>query len=173
MKKALVVGVILLFLGVGVQPALANEISITNTSVDEDCGCQDVNRLELLRFKLLLIRLEILINSRLSKYNHIVEVTENYQEIHDRILKFRVMNDIFILESKLEDGNLLLKCISLFMLTYSLLFIAGFFFGLSEKSGNPKIKEILDGIACNFLFTSLYYWDIFAKLECLPYGPDE
>ena len=170
MKKALVIGVILLFLGVGFQPALANEIS----DVDEDClECQPVNRVDILRVKLLLIRLEILINSRLSKYNHIVEVTENYQEIHDRILKFRVMNDIFILESKLEDGNLLLKCISLFMLTYSLLFIALFFFGLSQNSRIPKIKEILHGIACNFLFSSINYWDIFIYLECLPNGPDE
>jgi len=60
-KNGLTVGVILLFVGVAVQPTLADEISISNISdVEEDClECQPINRVDQLRFKLLLIKLEV------------------------------------------------------------------------------------------------------------------
>ena len=64
-KEGLVVGIIILFLGVGFQPALANEVSTTIVSdVDEDCGCQPVNKIDLLKVRLLLIRLKIFTNIR-------------------------------------------------------------------------------------------------------------
>ena len=87
MKKALVVVVILLFLGVGFQPATANEIS-TNPifDVDEDCfECQPVSRVDLLKVKLLLIRLKSFTNVISSKYGYIPEVAEKCEEISDRI----------------------------------------------------------------------------------------
>ena len=94
MKKAIVIGVILLFLGVGFQPALANEISTTTVSdVDEDCfDCQPVNRVDTVRVKLLLTRLDVFINIILSKFGHIPEIVTICKEILD-ILKNGI-NDI-------------------------------------------------------------------------------
>ena len=83
MKKALVVGIIVLFLGVGFQPALANEVSTNIVSdVDEDClECQPVNRADLLRVRLLLIRLEVFINIVLSIFGHIPKIVTICEEI--------------------------------------------------------------------------------------------
>ena len=91
-KKGLVAGIIVLFLGVGFQPAFANEISIPETSDNEDCECQGINRFELFRAKLLLIRLEVFTNILLSKFGHIPEIAEKCQEISNRITTLKVMN---------------------------------------------------------------------------------
>ena len=99
--KILVVGIIVLFLGVGFQPALANEIS----DVEEDCGCQPVSRVDLLKVKLLLIRLEAFTNVILSKYEHIPEIQEECGEILDRITSLREMNDEFESHLLLNDEH--------------------------------------------------------------------
>lgn len=46
LKKILAVGIIILFIGVGIQPAFAvdTKTSIVNQQNEEDCGCQVVNR---------------------------------------------------------------------------------------------------------------------------------
>ena len=95
MKKALVCGVILLFLGVGFQPALANKVSISSVSdVEEDClECQPVNRVELLRVKLLLIRLEVFTNVILSKFGHIPEIREKCEEASERISEISITSN--------------------------------------------------------------------------------
>ena len=89
------VGITILFLGVGFQPALANEISTNIVSdVDEDClDCQPVNRVELLKVKLLLIRIEAFTNIILSRFGHIPEVKEKCEEILD-IINSEGLNDI-------------------------------------------------------------------------------
>ena len=93
MKKALVICIILLFLGVGFQPALANEVS----DVDEDClECQPVNRIDLLKVKLLLIRVEAITNVILSKYGHIPEVAEKCKVASDKISILKDMNEELI-----------------------------------------------------------------------------
>ena len=96
MKKVLAVAVILLFLGVGVQPALANEVSNTVSDVDEDClECQPVNRIDILKVKLLMIRVEAFTNVILSRFGHIPEIREKCEEISDRITNFQEMyNDL-------------------------------------------------------------------------------
>ena len=107
-KKGLVVGVLILFLSVGLQPALANEVSITKTSESKgDCGCQPVNRAELLRVKLLLIRIEAITNVILSKFGHIPEVAEKCQEITNRIETFKEMNNELKLSSSLWDFQII------------------------------------------------------------------
>ena len=94
-SKGLAVAVIILFLGVGIQPALADEISTNIVSdVDEDClDCQPVNRVELLKVKLLLIRIEAFTNIILSRFGHIPEVKEKCEEILD-IINSEGLNDI-------------------------------------------------------------------------------
>ena len=45
-RKGLVVGIIILFIGVGIQSGIAVETKspIVNNHSEEDCGCEDVNR---------------------------------------------------------------------------------------------------------------------------------
>ena len=105
-KEILIFGIICLFIGVGIQPAFANEnISINRTSSKniEDCNCQDADdyRLERLfnRIDSLLDRVEIFINliPILSKDNP--QVLEDFEELSEKITTFREMN-----EEELSDG---------------------------------------------------------------------
>ena len=105
-KKSLVVGIIVLFIGVGFQPAFANEVSITNKSeVEEDCDCQPVSNLHLIRLERMLNRLEIhtKILSVISKYNS--EIAEKYQEISNRILTLVSINEESVICDFLESLN--------------------------------------------------------------------
>ena len=85
-KILIVVGITIIFLGVGIQPVLANEVSIAKTSdAEEDCNCKPVSSLHLVRLKSLLNRLDKHYNllSILSKINP--ELSEKYQELYDNI----------------------------------------------------------------------------------------
>ena len=68
LSKTLVVAVIVLFIGVGIQPALADVSYTTVSDSDEDCNlCPKVSNLHLVRLKSLLYRLE--------KYDNLLSVT--------------------------------------------------------------------------------------------------
>ena len=56
--KALTLGVIILFVTVGIQPALAIEpkLSADNIEKVEDCDCQEVDRHKLIRVNTLLTK---------------------------------------------------------------------------------------------------------------------
>ena len=76
-KKGLVIGIIVLFIGVGIQPAFANEVSITKTSEDEeDCNCNPISDIQVVRIERLLDRIESRINFILLRHGHIPEVAE-------------------------------------------------------------------------------------------------
>ena len=80
--KAFVLVIIVLFLGVGFQPALANEISTNIVSdVDEDCNCKPINDIQVVRIERLLDRLENRINFILLRYGHLPEVAEKCEEV--------------------------------------------------------------------------------------------
>lgn len=87
MNKLWVIGIICLFIGVGVYPAIAVESksSADNTQKEEDCDCQEVDRLNLARVKFLLTRSEVITNILLSKFGHIPEVKEKCLELLDII----------------------------------------------------------------------------------------
>ena len=124
MRKVLVFCIIVLFLGVGFQPALANEIF----DVDEDCfDCQPISRVELLKVKLSLIKIEAITNIILSRFSHILEIREKCQEISGKITTFQErIND---LSSESIYKNDFLYCTYLFLLfgvclqMYTLIFI--------------------------------------------------
>ena len=90
-KKGLVVGIIVLFLGVGFQPALANEVAITQTSdVEEDCGCNEVINPKLVFISNLLERVENYVNYIQVKYGYIPDIEEKCNEILTNInLRFQ------------------------------------------------------------------------------------
>ena len=90
-KNGLVVVVILLFIGVAFQPAIAvNPISSNN---EDDCDiCPKVSSLHLVRLKSLINRVETLDNklSVISKFHP--KLVGKYQELFDRITTLKEMN---------------------------------------------------------------------------------
>ena len=92
MKKALVIEVILLFLGVGIQPALANEISTNALSdVDEDCfECQVSNVFRHLQAKMMLIKPK-------AVKNHLSSSNNNNKECFILQIKFNIATTKFII----------------------------------------------------------------------------
>jgi hypothetical protein len=92
--KGLAVAVIILFIGVGIQPAFAD---VSNTSVSdsiEDCNlCPKVSDKHLFRLRILLNRIEIFNNelNDISKQNPKVE--ENFQKLLDNISYLQVLNN--------------------------------------------------------------------------------
>ena len=97
-RKGLVLSVIILFIGVGIQPALADTPIITLKDIDEDCiECQASNGISLLRAKILLFRVKVVTNVILSsKFGEIPEIKENCQEILDVINSDKPLGGFFI-----------------------------------------------------------------------------
>ena len=123
MRKVLVVGVILLFLGVGFQPALADEVSTNIVSdVDEDCfECQPVNRVDLLRIRLLLIRVEVFTNIILSKFGHIPKIQEKCGILSNRVTVLRETVKEFKPDLPWEDNPNICIILSLLIIQFGLL----------------------------------------------------
>jgi hypothetical protein len=95
-KNVLVVGVILLFISIAFQPAIAvNPISSDN---EEDCDiCPKVSKTHLVRLKSLINRVETIKNKLLpmSKYN--TKFVEKYQELSDRLWSFPISCSILLI----------------------------------------------------------------------------
>ena len=64
--------------------------NVVSANEVEDCvECQPMNRVELLKVKLLLIRIEAITNIISSKLGHITEIAEKCEEISEGITTFR------------------------------------------------------------------------------------
>ena len=64
---------------------IEDDNTITETYDNEDCECQVVNRYDLFRVKLLLVRLKVFTNILLLRFGHIPEIKEKCEEILDLI----------------------------------------------------------------------------------------
>ena len=100
MKKGLVCAIVVLFIGVGVYPAVAvnpikttnilqerkiETITITDTSdSEEDCNCHIIDKYNTLRAKILLFKFKVISNIiLLSRLGEIQEIKEDCLEILD------------------------------------------------------------------------------------------
>lgn len=100
--KGVVIGVIAIFILVGIQPAFAIEITNTKTSSEniEDCNCQVDNDFDIVRVKSLLNRAERSLN-RVEIFTRFIpilikdnpEVLEDCEELSEKITTFREMNE--------------------------------------------------------------------------------
>jgi len=160
--KSLALGVVVLFIGVGIQPAISNEvfIPVTSSSEDDCLECQEVNNVELLKVKLLLLRLEIVTNIILSKLGDIPEIKDKCEKLLD------------IIHSTPMLGNNVIICNLLFFLLLRMYIrfriIDELYFYFEET--NPAIAEIVYfilGIYSNICYTIL---DLLFKYNCIyPY----
>ena len=143
LKKILAVGIIILFIGVGIQPAFAvdTKTSVVNQQKEENCGCEVVSKSNLVKVKRLLNRLEV--NSKLLSVlskNH-PELVETSEGLSNEIT---ILNGIY---KGLKANSLLPEnfsiCIYLFII---------------YKFSNP-IKKILQDIYENIQkYPYLYYY---------------
>ena len=155
-KNGLVVGVILLFIGVGIQPAMA--VNPDTSDSEDDCNlCPKVSSLHLVRLKSLLNRIE--------KYDNILsvlskkypEVAEKYQELLERITTFKEMNQES-LQWKFPFIRLIFCPFSIVIL--SVLFVIGGFMTLL-----PGIDKFYEKIFIPLLNASIYAFLFF----CCPF----
>ena len=79
--------------------------SVVGANEVEDCiECQPVNRVDLLKVRLLLIRLEVFTNIILSRLGHIPEVEEKCQEASERISEIILQDNTVICNLLLITG---------------------------------------------------------------------
>lgn len=165
MNKVLVVGVILLFLSVCLQPALANEVPITETSeVEKDCGCQGVKIVELLRYKLLLIKTEAITNVILSNFGHKPEITKKCQEISYRVSVLREMINEFKPDTQWENYPIICS-ILLILIIQSLLLIECMFYITQIFPVLYNIYEIIAELIGELIISPITI--LFRDLECI------
>ena len=55
------------------------------SDVEDDCECQDVNRYDLYRVKLLLVRIKVITNILLLRFGHIPEIAEKCSDILENL----------------------------------------------------------------------------------------
>lgn len=119
-KKVLITGIISLFIGIGLQPAFANEVSIANTTdILEGCKCgQPVKNNLIDRLKSLMNRFEKTkyIILRLSKHNP--EHEEKYQELYDKITAITEMNNNYLSDLSWDFPIICDKIIRLYWRVY-------------------------------------------------------
>jgi hypothetical protein len=83
--KILALGVIILFITVGIQPALAIEpkLSADNIEKEEDCDCQELDSKTLSRVNLLLTKLKLRTDLVSKRFGHIPEIKEKCDKLSD------------------------------------------------------------------------------------------
>ena len=78
-----------------------------NEVVDEDClECQPVNRVDLLKVRILLKRIEAFVNIMSLKFNHIPEVKEKCQEVSDEIIALKERVNDLNFDSLSQDNDI-------------------------------------------------------------------
>ena len=113
-KKSMIFGIIFLFIGIGIQPVFASEI--TNDTISdniEDCNCQvddnNLVRVERLfnRIESLLDRVEIFTNLIPLAYKDNPEVIKDFEELSEKINTFKEMKEEFNSDSAFLDDELI------------------------------------------------------------------
>ena len=143
-------------------------VPITNVAgaseVVDDCGCQPVNKVDYVRVKLLLKRVEVFTNVILSKFGHIPDVTEKCQEVSNEIKEIRdIIND---LKPDLPWENYPIICTTLFILIVQILLLVEFMGVISQIF--PILYNLFEIIANwigELIMTPLIR--LFEKLECI------
>ena len=107
-RKGLVAGIIVLFIGIGVQPAFAVDINNVSPSENiEDCNCEVVDVYDIVRIKSLLYRAERSLNRVETLTKLIPVLSKNNPEVEVEYKK--LLNDIDTFEEiydYLENGYL-------------------------------------------------------------------
>ena len=182
-KKGLTVVIIALFIGAGVYPAVASvPIKTTNILQDEeiespvitdisdseeDCNCQPVSSLHLVKLKSLLNRLVVYNNllSLLCKHNP--ELAEISEELSNQVL---TLNEIY---KKLADEPFPIICDILESIFNPLCDISVYYGKLSEYYGDKSLVLYIFYMALSALFgvPTLIIFEIGIVIGCWEWPP--
>ncbi len=116
LNKILVMGITILFIGVGIYPAFAvdNKTSVVNQQNEENCGCEVVSKSDLIKVKRLLNRLEVYSKLLLVLSKNHPELVETSEELTNKIT---ILNGMYkgLKANPLLPDNLAI-CIYLFII---------------------------------------------------------
>jgi hypothetical protein len=92
--KILAVGIIIMFISVGVHPAFAvnTRQSIVDKASEDDCGCEDIDKKQLDELEKQLNRLEVYSKLILVLSKHNPELSELSEELSNRITILMTLN---------------------------------------------------------------------------------
>ena len=167
-KILIVVGITILFLGVGIQPAIA---VTTNTSdIDDNCNlCPKVKKHNIVRLKSLLNRLDQYDNQLSALSKKYPEVAEKSQELSERITTIKEMNTKLNSITDWETTPAL--CLILIIIWGVSFGLAGFFLILSNIFASLRINILM----YMFGFLAIFFIDLFGisyvlakSLGCIP-----
>lgn len=163
--KALVIGVIILIIGIGIQPVIASNVSnITKSDSEDDCNlCPSVSKRNSVRLKSIVNRLE--------KYDNILSVlSKRDPEIAVKYQKFSntILNSNNELEYNLPIENNMSICDIIALIMFPILMFGSPFLELYDYSvENSKLLLLfisLVGIAVTNIFwlpTAIIYFYVF------------
>ena len=128
------------------------------SDVEEDCGCQVVNRYDLVRVKLLLVRIKVFTNILLLRFGYIPEVAEKCNEILDviksnRQLDFPIICDILepIYDALETIVNFLMPYFEIYCPEYSILCTIILTFLIPFGTSMFTIGEIAQIFSCDWI----------------------
>ena len=174
-KEILILGTIFLFIGIGIQPAFAVELNLSNSVEEvEDCNCNVVDNYDIKRIERLLNRVESSLNrveirtksiTKLSKDNP--EVIEDCEELSEKIKTFRELNEE--LNTAISGRDFPIICTILLPFMYAIGLGWAITAMLFEKYWHEPIQGAL---LLGLLFLFLILYDIMDTLldafGCLP-----
>lgn len=165
-NNSLAVAIILLFVGVGIQPAFA--VTSNTTESEDDCDiCSKASKQYIDRLTTLLDRLEKHNNqlSVLSKHNP--EVEEKYQKLSKKIAIFKEMNKELNL-----DWNFPIICTILSIIFVLTLTPLNIWFTIYVLFGDYSLIPIILGLflIIPWLLCFSSFW-LLIKLDCIDFYP--
>jgi len=125
------------------------------SDVEDDCGCEVVDRYDLFRAKLLLVRIKVITNILLLRFRHIPEVAEKCHDILAVINSNRPLDYPII-------------CAMLDIIYFSMEFISGIFYELALFFQDIPILYNLFWTSHEFIINMLQTWlfPIMFKFDC-------
>jgi len=138
LNKGLAIAVIILFVGVGIQPAYA--INSDASEIDDDCNlCLKVNKQFVFKIKSLICKIEVNRNklSKLSKYNPDIE--EKFTKISSRFSFLKQFSENYVLY-----WNFPFICSYLFVVQLSLILFQFLFLFNKDFPISDFMIEIID-----------------------------
>jgi hypothetical protein len=117
--KIFVVGVIVLFVGIGIQPAFANVSNTMKSEKDDDCDiCPKISNQEIVRLNSMIYKLRILNKtlSLLSSYNS--KYKEKYQDFSNKISNIEELSNDLDDNTQYNDDSIFCNVLFSIVLVY-------------------------------------------------------
>ncbi|KYK23260.1 hypothetical protein AYK21_02870 [Thermoplasmatales archaeon SG8-52-2] len=138
--KTLVIGVVVLFIGIGIQPAIANNVFIKASKSEEDCDiCPTIRNQNFVRIKSMLKRLDNNDNTLSVLSKQYPKIAVIYQELSNKVIN---RNMEFKHNFHLETSLTICDILALFM--FPILMFGSPFLSLFDYSvENSKVLLFL------------------------------